>query len=200
MGPLLDFDTPDFVLRSLVRGDESESWGAWLANPAAAAMVNAVPRTRTLAELRTYIDAFDRINRHLFGIFDKTTGRLIGIRTVEIDRSRRAFAVHMMVGARTDWGRGSMDQTTQVLNDWAYETCDLLWSEASVLDINRKMVRYLCSSGWSIVRKDLARGAMDGRLIELVALHRHRDVWRLDPRSCAMSGQPAPTGLKRGSA
>ena len=69
-----------------------------------------------------------------------------------------------------------------------------------MLAINKKMVRYLCASGWSIVRKDMGRAALDGKLIDLVALQRHRDVWRQDPRSCAISGRPAPTGLERGSA
>lgn len=197
-GPPLWFETPDFIFRSLVHGDETEEWGSWLADPGTAAMLNAVPRARSLDELRLYIDTFNRIDRHLFGIFEKTSGRLIGIRTAEIDQARRAYSVHMVVGSRTDWGQGSMDQTTEVLNNWAYETCDLLWSEASVLERNKKMVRYLCDSGWSIVRKDMGVSAVDGRLIDLVALRRHGDVWRKDPRSSVMTGVPAPTGLEHG--
>ncbi len=196
LGPTLRFETPDFIMRSLVLGDESETWGAWFADPRIAAMLNAEPRARTLDQLRDYINLHDRKDRHVFGIFTKGDNRLIGIRTADIDRRRRAFSVHMLVGSDADWGGGSMDQTTEVLNNWTYETCDLLWSEASVLARNKKMVRYLVGLGWSVAGGGMVPSALDGKLIETVALRRHRDIWRKDPRSSFVTGIPAPTGLE----
>ncbi|MFT3809321.1 MAG: GNAT family protein [Micropepsaceae bacterium] len=196
-GPTLRFETPDFIVRSAVLGDETEAWGGWLEDPRRAAMLNAVPRRRTLEELRTYISGFDRIDRHLFGLFLKDTGRIIGIRTVEIDRARRAYTVHMLVGDSADWGRGAADQSTGVLVDWAYEVRDLLWIEGTVLAQNRKMIRYLVDSGWSITGDGKTpSAAFDGRLIDMVLLKRHRDVWRKDPRSSVLRGVPALTGLE----
>lgn len=183
-------------MRSLVLGDEADSWGAWFAQPRLAAMLNAPAKARTLGQLRDYINLHDRIDRHAFGIFTRNDNRLIGIRTAEINRLRRAFSVHMLVGSDADWGSGSMDQTTTVMNNWTYETCDLLWSEASVLARNRKMVRYLTESGWTVAGGGMLPSAMDGKLIEVVQLRRHRDIWRKDPRSSVVTGIPAPTGLE----
>jgi RimJ/RimL family protein N-acetyltransferase len=196
LGPTLRFETPDFIYRSIVPGDESVEWGSWLADPRNAAMLNTPARARTLDELRKYIATFNRRDRHLFGIFERTTGRHIGIRTVDIDNARRAFSVHMLVGDSDSWGQGSMDQTTGPQNNWLYETLDLLWSEASVLAINKKMIRYLTDNGWTITARQSAVPALNGTAVDLVFLRRHRDVWRKDERSSFVTGIPAPTGLE----
>lgn len=197
LGPTLRFETPDFIVRSLVIGDETEEWGGWLEDPKRAAMLNAIPGRRSLADLRKYISGFDRRDRHLFGLILKRENRLIGIRTIEIDRGRRAFNVHALVGSSDDWGQGAIDQSTGVLLDWLYEVCDLLWSEGTVLAQNKKMIRYLLDSGWSITSKGMTpSAAFDGKLIEMVLLKRHRDIWRKDPRSSVQRGVPALTGLE----
>lgn len=198
-GPPLRFETPDFVFRSLVHGDETEEWGGWLADPKLAVMLNARPRVRSIAELTQYIDSFDRIDRHLFGIFERRKNRLIGIRTAELHRSRRTFGIHMLVGGRGDWGGGSMDQTTAVLNNWAYEVQGMEWSEAQVLAHNKKMIRYLCDNGWTIVGKGMVPAADTLKLIDIIQLRRHRDVWRKDHRSSAVTGISPATGLETAS-
>ncbi len=196
-GPTLRFETADFIVRSLVIGDETEEWGGWLEDPKRAAMLNAIPGRRSLADLRKYISGFDRRDRHLFGLFLKPENRLIGIRTVEIDRKRRAFNVHMLVGSSDDWGKGSADQSTGVLIDWLYEVCDLLWAEGTVLAQNKKMIRYLLDSGRSITGNGMTpSAAFDGKLIDMVLMKRHRDIWRKDPRSSVLRGVPALTGLE----
>lgn len=200
LGPTLRFETPDFIVRSLVIGDETEAWGGWLEDPKRAAMLNAIPGRRSLADLRKYISGFDRRDRHLFGLILKRENRLIGIRTIEIDRARRAFNVHALVGSSDDWGQGAIDQSTGVLIDWLYEVCDLLWAEGTVLAQNKKMIRYLLDSGWSITGKGMTpSAAFDGKLIDMVLLKRHRDIWRKDPRSSVLRGVPAITGLESAS-
>lgn len=200
-GPMLKFETPDFIVRSLVSGDETEEWGGWLEDPKRAAMLNAMPGRRSLDDLRKYISGFDRIDRHLFGLFLKESGRMIGIRTADIDRIRRAFSVHMLVGSSDDWGKGSAEQSTGVLIDWLYEVCDLLWSEGTVLAQNKKMIRYLVESGWTITGKGFTpSAAFDGKMIDMVTLRRHRDVWRKDPRSSVFRAVPPLTGLETASA
>lgn len=195
-GPTLRFDTPDYILRSLVHGDENEAWGNWLADPRLAANLNAVPRARTMAELTMYIDKFDRITGHLLGIFDRSDNTMVGIRTIEIDMARRAFNVHVLVGEREIWGQGAKEQTSVALINWAFEICDLIWCEATVLASNRKMLRHLDETGWVIWGKAIKPSAVDGRAIELIKLRRHRDVWRKDPRSSFVTGVPPQTGLE----
>ena len=200
LGPVLRFETPDFIMRSLVLGDESESWGAWFADPRIAAMLNGPQRARTLEQLRDYINLHDRRDRHLFGIFTKDDNRLIGIRTAEIDRLRRACGMHIVIGSDRDWGRGAMEQTVVPLYNWAFETCDLLRCEVSVLARNKKMVRYLSTHGWTVGGGGMLKSATDGKLIEAISFQFHRDTWRKDPESSFAAGVPAPTGLEHATA
>ena len=183
-------------MRSLVPGDENETWGGWATDPRIAHMLNAVPQARTLQQLRDYIKQHDRIDRHLFGIFTREGDRLIGIRTIEIDRRRRAYGIHVMIGSGDDWGRGAMEQTVTVLYNWGFETCDLLWCEASVLARNKKMVRYALSRGWTVAGGGMLPSATDGKLIEAIGIRYHRDAWRKEPESSFVTGLPAPTGLE----
>lgn len=196
LGPTLRFETKDFVMRSLVLGDESETWGSWFADPRIASMLNLPPRARTLQQLRNHINLHNRIDRHAFGIYTKADNRLIGIRSVNIHRSRRAFDIHIVIGSDSDWGKGAMEQTVNVLYDWGFEHCDFLWCEASVLARNKKMLRWLLDHGWTVFGGGMVKSAADGKLIESVAIRFHRDAWRKDPESRFHAGLPAPTGLE----
>ncbi len=200
LGPTLRFETEDFIMRSLVLGDESEAWGAWFADPRIAAMLNAPARARTLEQLRDHINLNDRIDRHALGIFTKADNRLIGIRGVNIDRSRRAYDIHIVVGSDSDWGGGTMEQTVTVLYNWAFETLDLLWCEASILARNKKMMRWVLSRGWTIAGRGTVKSAADGSPVEAIKVRFHRDDWRKDPESSFLTGIPAPTGLEPAAA
>jgi len=196
LGPTLRFETPDFILRSLVLGDESEDWGAWFADPRIARMLNSPPRARTLEQLRKHINLHDRIDRHALGIYTKADNRLIGIRTVNIHVSRQAFDIHIVVGTDSDWGKGAMEQTVNVLYDWGFETRDFLWCEASVLAHNKKMIRWLLDHGWTIAGRGAVTSVTDGKPIEAIKIRIHRDTWRKNPESSYLSGIPAQTGLE----
>src|SRR6185369_1903062 len=58
-------ETEHYLVRSLDVADATERAGAWLADPAKAIMINAVPRAMSLAELKEYIASHDRIRGHL---------------------------------------------------------------------------------------------------------------------------------------
>ena len=199
LGPPLRFETADFIIRSLVLGDESEEWGGWLTDPRLAAMINARPGVRSLADLRRYIGTFDRIDRHLFGIFEKTTGQHIGIRTVEFRRSDRSFDQHILVAIE---GRrqGAMYQSGQALVDWAYETCDMLYANSSVIATNRKMLRHIQEDGWVTTGRGFSPSAVTGQFIDIVLSRRSRDTWRTTARSSHFRGDKPQTGLEHQTA
>lgn len=200
LGPALRFETDDFIMRSLVLGDESEEWGAWFADPRIATMLNAPARARTLEQLRDHIKLHNRIDRHALGLFSKADNRLIGIRGINIDRRRRAFEINIVVGSNSDWGEGAMEQTVTVLYNWGFETCDFLWCEASVLARNKKMIRWTLNHGWTIAGRGTVPSAVDGSPLEAVKVRFHRDQWRKDPESSFLTGLPAPTGLEPAAA
>lgn len=195
LGPELRFETADFIIRSLVLGDETEEWGSWLADPRLAAMINAKPGVRSLADLRQYIGMFDRIDRHLFGIFEKATGQHVGIRTVEFKRADRSFDQHILV-AREGRSRGAMYQSGQVLVDWAYEVCDMLYANSSVIATNRKMLRHIQEDGWVTTGKGFSPSPVTGKFVDIVLSRRSRDTWRTTARSSHYRGENPQTGLE----
>ncbi|MFT3809322.1 MAG: hypothetical protein QM698_05340 [Micropepsaceae bacterium] len=195
-GPARRFEMPDFMSRSLVEGDETEAWAGWLEDPGLARQLNARPGRRPLAEIRRYIAGFDRIDRHLFGIFRPSPETLIGLWTIEIDRPRRAFTAHMLVGDKAERSQGAKEQSSIALMNWAFEVCDLLWCESSIVATNRKMLRHVRETGWTVVGTGLAPSAAGGPMVDIVRVRRHRDVWRKDPRSSFVTGDPVLTGLE----
>ena len=184
-GPLLRFETPNYIMRSLQEGDENETWTGWLADPQTAAMLNAQPVRATLKDLRGYIARFDRVTRHLFGIFEKATGRMVGVRTCEIDKARSAYRVHLLIGVPEDRGQGARTETAKVVNHWMYEECGLLHCEATVVSSNERMLKSLLQSGWIVTGHSLKKSAAGNAAVQLVEMRRHREIWRRLQRQAA---------------
>ena len=184
-GPLLRFETPNYIVRSLKEGDENETWTGWLADPQTAAMLNAQPVRATLKDLRGYIARFDRVTRHLFGIFEKATGRMVGVRTCEIDKARSAYRVHLLIGVPEDRGQGARTETAKVVNHWMYEECGRLHCEATVVSSNERMLKSLLQSGWIVTGHSLKKSATENAAVQLVELRRHREIWRRLQRQAA---------------
>lgn len=184
-GPLLRFETPNYILRSLVPGDENKTWAGWLADPRTAAMLNAKPRKWPMSALRQYIEKFDRITTHLFGIFDKADGRMVGIRTFEIDRKQSTYRGHLLVGDESDRGQGARIETNKVTNDWLHEDCDLLYAIGSLVATNKRMMDSLIKNGWIITGYSTRPSATGNGEIQLVHMSRHREIWRSRQRLAA---------------
>ena len=184
-GPLLRFETPNYIMRSLQEGDENETWTGWLADPQTAAMLNAQPVRATLKDLRGYIARFDRVTRLLFGIFEKATGRMVGVRTCEIDKARSAYRVHLLIGVPEDRGQGARTETAKVVNHWMYEECGLLHCEATVVSSNERMLKSLLQSGWIVTGHSLKKSAAGNAAVQLVEMRRHREIWRRLQRQAA---------------
>jgi RimJ/RimL family protein N-acetyltransferase len=191
-GPPVHFETPNYILRSLEPGDENEAWAGWLADPKTAAMLNAAPRTWPLSELRRYIDRFDRVTRHLFGIFDKTDGRMLGIRTFEIDPVASTYRGHLLIGDAGDRGQGARIETNKVTNDWLHEDLDLQYAVGTLVATNKRMMDSLIKNGWIITGYATRKSATSADLIQLVHMSRHREVWRSRQRLAAGSNPTGP--------
>lgn len=192
LGPLLRFETPNYILRSLVPGDENKTWAAWLENPRTAAALNALPRKWPMKELRAYIQRFDRITTHLFGIFDKADGRMVGIRTFEIDTVASTYRGHLLVGDESDRGQGARIETNKVTNDWLHEDCDLLYAVGTLVATNKRMMDSLIKNGWIITGYGTKKSATSDDYIQLVHMSRHREVWRSRQRLAASGAPGAP--------
>lgn len=184
-GPLLRFETPNYILRSAEEADACKEWAGWLADPRTAAMLNARPRRMSLQDLRAYIARFDRITRHLFCLFAKSDGRLVGIRTFEIDRERSTYQGHLLIGDESDRGQGARIETNKVTNDWLHEDCDLLYAVGTLVATNKRMMDSLIRNGWVVTGYGSHKSATGDGHIALVHMSRHREVWRSRQRVAA---------------
>ena len=136
-------ETERYFVRPLTADDASERVGAWLADPHTARMLNAPARVARLDELRKYFTAHDGIKTHILGMFDKASGKLLGVRSVYIDWNRREFLVNALVGERGPGGAGVSLETARPLLHFLFEELDLLCLRASVLARNEKVERQL---------------------------------------------------------
>ncbi|MEQ1867680.1 MAG: GNAT family protein, partial [Micropepsaceae bacterium] len=171
-------ETPNYLLRTLEPSDATASWGDWLTDPAAAQNLNARPVHMTIADIRAYVDKFDRATSHLLGIFAKETNALIGIRSIHIDWQRREFLVNVLVGESEARNKGARGETRTVMYRYFFEELGLDAARCSVLSTNAPMLDVMKRNGWlheHISRKPEANGQGD---VELHHFRLTRDAWR----------------------
>src|SRR6267378_4216155 len=104
-------ETPHFVLRHIEFADVTPRWGAWLADPAKARMINAPVRALDVEALHKYVHDHDRIAGHVLGIFTKTAGEMVGFWAVYVDWERSEFLLSVLIGERGRQSRDARDET-----------------------------------------------------------------------------------------
>lgn len=171
-------ETTDYVLRTLEIGDASETWRDWLADPETARMLNAQPAQMNVETVRNYIASFDRVRAHLLGIFEKTTGRLIGIRAVYVDRQRSEFLVNVLIGDRGARGKGARAQSRAAVYRYFFEDLDLDTARATVVADNAIVLAGMSKRGWIADGADLKTQATGHGNVEIRKFRLPRDVWR----------------------
>jgi RimJ/RimL family protein N-acetyltransferase len=171
-------ETRDYVVRTLEKGDASETWRDWLADPETARMLNAKPTQMTVETVRNYIASFDRTRAHLLGIFEKATGRLVGIRAVYVDHKRREFLVNVLVGDKAARNKGARTQSRAAVYRYFFEDLDLDIARATVVAENKAVLTGMSRRGWIDDGPERKAEAMGGGKVEIHRFRLPRDVWR----------------------
>jgi hypothetical protein len=171
-------ETPAYVIRTLEPGDASETWRDWLADPETARMLNARPSQMDVDTVRDYIASFDRMRAHLLGIFEKETGRLVGIRAVYVDRKRSEFLVNVLVGEKDARSKGARTHSRAVVYRHFFEDFDLKTARATVVADNATVLAGLAKRGWIPDGADVRARATGEGTVEIRKFHLPRDVWR----------------------
>jgi RimJ/RimL family protein N-acetyltransferase len=172
-------ETPDYIIRSLEPGDASDTWRDWLADPDTARMLNTQPRQMSVETARDYIASFDRARAHLLGIFEKATGRLVGIRAIYVDRKRSEFLVNVLVGDKTARSKGARSQSRAAVYRYFFEDLDLHTARATVLAQNTVVLEGMAKRGWTADGIDRRTQAVDqATAVEVRKFRLSRDVWR----------------------
>jgi RimJ/RimL family protein N-acetyltransferase len=168
----------DYLVRTLEKGDASETWREWLADPETARMLNTKPVEMNVETVRNYIASFDRMRSHLLGIFEKATGRLVGIRAVYVDHNRREFLANVLVGDKAARNKGARTQSRAVVYRYFFEELDLHTARATVVAENKAVLTGMSKRGWLDDGPELRADATGSGNVEIRKFRLPRDVWR----------------------
>ena len=175
-------ETARYVLRTVEAGDATAGWEQWLLDPAAARWLNAAPRAASLDEIRGYIATFDGKTSHLIGIFEKDTGRLIGIHSIYIDWPRSEYLINVMVGESDARNQGARSEARPAIHQFFMEELGLEASLATVI-AGHPSLAGMQRWGWVVERKSTKPSAQGGVPVEILHMRLTREAWRRAFRS-----------------
>jgi RimJ/RimL family protein N-acetyltransferase len=171
-------ETPNHIVRTMERGDATESWCKWTADPLAARTLNMAPRELTMDQLRGYIDRFDRATSHLLGIFERESGRLVGIRSIYINFAAKEFYDNILVGEADARGKRARSESTDAVLPCFFEQMDMLSSTCTILADNAHMLEIVARKGWVHEGTETKPRAIGPGTVKLMKFRLTRETWR----------------------
>lgn len=159
-------ETAHYLLRTIDSNDATESWAEWLMEPTTARALNAAPLKLDVVMIRSYIATFDRKKSHLLGIFEKTSGTLVGVRAIYIDWHHREFMVNVLIGEVGARGKGARSETRDVIYHYLFEDLGLEIARVSVLSTNTAVIRLVEQVGWTLIHSSHKTSANGGPMIQ----------------------------------
>jgi RimJ/RimL family protein N-acetyltransferase len=147
-GRPIDIETARFRLRTLTPADASARWQGWGKDPEIMGGLNAPARELDISYLAKYAASFDNEHRHLVGIFEKAGGSHIGFFIVEIDRMHRCATFNVVIGDKSWWGKGVVNETRATLLDHFFDERGVEKAIGSPLARNFPAVFNYKAQGW----------------------------------------------------
>jgi hypothetical protein len=170
-------ETPHYILRNIEIADVTPRWGAWLADPKKAHMINSPARALDVESLRKYVADHDRISGHLLGIFAKPSGQMVGFWSVYVDWERSEFLVSVLIGERGAVSRNARAESQIVLLDHFYDTLGLETFRCSALARNAFMTRYLIDNGAVREHTSYRASTTEQAFVEVGHYRAPREAW-----------------------
>ena len=173
-------DCGNYFVRLLAIEDASERWARWTADPEAASMLNAPVKSMSKADLVQYIKRFDQKSHLLSGIFEKRTGKHIGIMRTDIDHASGEFLVNLLIGEPEYRNQGVTSEITVPCRDYMFETLGLKTMKATALAHNKIIIHYLLETGWKLDKtvKQHIKSNSGGKMLDLCYFSLSREAWR----------------------
>jgi RimJ/RimL family protein N-acetyltransferase len=169
-----------YLIRTIGMDDASDRWASWMSDPEAMHMLNMPARNWKKNDVIDYIKTFDQRSSLLLGIFEKESGRHIGIFTVDINYARGQFLVNLLIGEPEYRNKHVTSSLTLPFREYFFETLGLNVSLASVLARNTPIIHYLLKNGWKLDQtvKGGAKSKADGTMLDVCLFSLSRDAWR----------------------
>ncbi|MBP6012425.1 MAG: hypothetical protein KBA31_09375 [Alphaproteobacteria bacterium] len=178
-------ETQNYIVRTAEPTDATEAWCRWLLDPTAVRQLNARPTAMTMEQLTAYIKRFDRVTGHLLGIFEKVSGRIVGIRSIYVDHKTREFVDNALIGEPDARERLALRESTDALQPFFFEDLDLLAARCAILTSNARMIEFILRQRWELAHVEQCAANNGGLPIELRHFRLTRDRWRERERTRA---------------
>jgi hypothetical protein len=188
----LHFRTANYLLRPLTPADITEDWGAWLADPTAAELLNAPCRKLSRRELEGYLQRFDNKTRILLGIFHRPSGTHIGIFTIMESTDGLHALINIFIGAAgfaTIGGLIEIREIRTTVGDFLFFDRAYRSLTASVVGSNGPMISYLRLEGYQLVKRSKTRRANGSASVELLTFRLTRERY-IERNGRASPAQP----------
>jgi RimJ/RimL family protein N-acetyltransferase len=160
--------------------DASERWQGWAKDPDVMGPLNAPARAMSLDYLAKYASSFDNDVRFLIGIFEKAGGTHVGFFVIEVDHVHRSATFNVVIGDKTWWGRGVVNETRAALLDYFFEQRGIEKACGAPLTRNFPAVLNYKVQGWR--HEGTLRGhrlsTTDGSRLDQYQFGLLRDEWR----------------------
>jgi RimJ/RimL family protein N-acetyltransferase len=184
-------ETANYIIRSVEPADVSEGWCEWMMDARATVMLNTTPRRMTQDDIRAYIARFDRKTSHLLGIFEKATGKIIGMRVVYIEPVKREYVVNMLIGEPDARGKGARKETRFAMHNFMFEELDLNAACCTVVGENAEMIAVLAANGWQYEETHTKPRANGIGFVDIRHYRLTREAWRTTQAARAKREQAA---------
>lgn len=175
---MLALESEHFFLRSLTTDDASRNWGNWLADPATAAALNAVPRTMSEDDRIQYIASMDNRTAFLLGIFEKTSGDMIGIWTIYVDPQSKEYLLNVLVGPGDGRNQGALTETREPIYRHFFNEGGMQAARLNVMASNTYVLGRLKKQPWTIEHRSQTHEAGTNALVEVCHLRMTKQAWQ----------------------
>lgn len=120
-GTPVRLETARYHLRSLSPDDVDDRYIGWLGDPEVMQTLNAPPRQLNRADIQRYVARFNNKTSFHIGVFDKASGRKIGIYSIYVDLGNGLAETNVAIGERDFWGRKAVLETRAALLDFLFD-------------------------------------------------------------------------------
>lgn len=150
------------VLSAFAAEDITHDYVSWLNDPEVVKFSNQRFRTHTHASCAAYLASFENTGNLFLKIGKKPGGVSVGTMTAYYSAAHRTVDVGIMVGRRSEWGRGLGLDAWNTLMTWLLGLDSVRKVTAGTMRCNEAMVRLMERSGMSLEAVRPQQELLDG--------------------------------------
>jgi RimJ/RimL family protein N-acetyltransferase len=169
-GQPINLNSARFILRSAGPADATERWIGWAGDPTVMTSLNTSVVQITRDQLTSYIAGFNDLDRFLITIYERDGGGQIGFYMVMVDRGHRVATFHVVIGEKSWWGAGVVNESRAVLLDHFFGDRGIEKACGNPNGRNHAAIFNYKAQGWrleGIARSQLVSVADGSRLDEI---------------------------------